>query len=298
MIALRCGRGLPHVEHRVADLLREVELGAGEALRRILERPLGVGLRARRSRARSSRAVDGDLLDARAVEAEHDAALRGRRRVVQMHDRAPGALQRLERALDQRRARLRQHLHVDVVGDQVLARSACARSRSRSATPPESRSRFPCSPSSPAAGTCAACARRPSARSAPGCRRAGRRCTTRAGCVMTRDGHVRSGKRDRGKRSVLGGRIDLHRYVPRAATDGRDGHGLRPPVLPEDAAAHARIEGWGLCARGAQQQQAAEDERERGLKTGPGAGNGANGAAHGYDTNRIRAALQGASRSA
>ena len=116
-LALR--RRLPHVEHGVADVLGEIELGSGEALRRVLERPLGVGL-LRGTVTHDLRGVDGDLPDAFAIEAEHHASLRGRGGVVKMHDRALGALQRFERALDERRARLREHLHVHVVGDHVL----------------------------------------------------------------------------------------------------------------------------------------------------------------------------------
>ena len=63
---------------------------------------------------------DGDSLDAVAIEAEHQPALRGRRRVVQMDDGAPGAFQRLERARDLRHARLRQHLDRHVIGNQPL----------------------------------------------------------------------------------------------------------------------------------------------------------------------------------
>ena len=141
------GRRLPDVDDRVADLDGEVELGAGEALRRVLEDPVGV--------RESPRAHSRIELRARrtamsrmpcAVEPEHDAALRRRRRVVEVHDRALRARERLERAPDQRLARLRQHLDGDVVGDQVPRRSACARSRSRSARPRGSRPRSPCSP--------------------------------------------------------------------------------------------------------------------------------------------------------
>ena len=56
----------------------------------------------------------------RTVQPEHDPALRRRRRVVEVDDRAPDPAQRLEGAADQRLARLRQHLHRDVVGDEPL----------------------------------------------------------------------------------------------------------------------------------------------------------------------------------
>jgi hypothetical protein len=54
-----------------------------------------------------------------AVEPEHDAALQGRGRVVEMHDR-PRRPDRLEGALDQSLARLGQHLDRHVLGDQIL----------------------------------------------------------------------------------------------------------------------------------------------------------------------------------
>ena len=112
-------RRLPDIHHRLADLDREVELGAGEALGRILVDDLG--LRHRRGQlADQPGAGHRDVDDAGLVEPEDDAALQGRGRVVEMHDRAPGAADRLEGALDQLGARLRQHLDRHVVGDQVL----------------------------------------------------------------------------------------------------------------------------------------------------------------------------------
>ena len=65
-------------------------------------------------------ALDGDVGDAVAVEPEDDPPLQGRRRVVQMHDRALGPHQALEGALDEMIAALGEHLHGDVVRDQVL----------------------------------------------------------------------------------------------------------------------------------------------------------------------------------
>ena len=47
----------------------------------------------------------------------------------------------------------------------------------------------------------------PSARSAPGCRRAGRRCTRSGACVSTASGQVRSLQADRGEGAVLGLRV-------------------------------------------------------------------------------------------
>src|SRR6185437_3731504 len=51
---------------------------------------------------------------------ENDAALQLRGRVVQVHDGPPGAADRVERLLDQLRARLGEDLDRDVVGDQPL----------------------------------------------------------------------------------------------------------------------------------------------------------------------------------
>ena len=115
------GRGrLPHIHHRLAHLDRVVDLGAGEALRRILEHELGVGRMAQRVVAHPFRALDGDALDAFHVLAEHDAALQRRGRVVDVHDRAPGADQAFIGARDQMLARLRQHLDGDVGGNEVF----------------------------------------------------------------------------------------------------------------------------------------------------------------------------------
>ena len=65
-------------------------------------------------------AAHGDVEDAVLVEAEHDAALQRRGRVVEVDDRLLGASQRLVGALDQLLAGLGEHLDDDVVGDQVL----------------------------------------------------------------------------------------------------------------------------------------------------------------------------------
>ena len=62
----------------------------------------------------------GDVDDAGLVEAEDDPALQGRGRVVEMHDGAAGAADRLEAALDQLGPGLGQHLDRDVVRDEVL----------------------------------------------------------------------------------------------------------------------------------------------------------------------------------
>src|SRR4051794_33250559 len=112
-------RGLPDVVDGVADLDGEVELGAGERLGGVLEADLGVAGDLGQL-AHQLGAVDGDVDDPGAVGVEDDAALQRAGRVIQVHDRLPGALQGLVGALDQLVAGLREHLDRDVVGDQVV----------------------------------------------------------------------------------------------------------------------------------------------------------------------------------
>jgi len=84
-------RRLVDVADRGADVARELELGAGEALRRILVDPLGVGIGIGQLLDQLG-AGDGDVDDAVIVEAEHDPPLQ----------------------------RLHQHLDGDVVRDRAL----------------------------------------------------------------------------------------------------------------------------------------------------------------------------------
>ena len=109
----------PDIHDRLADLDREIELGAAEALGRILIDDLGLR-HLGRELADLPRARHRDVDDARPVEPEDDAALQFRGRVVEMHDRALGAADRLEGLVDQLGARLGQHLDRHVLGDQVL----------------------------------------------------------------------------------------------------------------------------------------------------------------------------------
>src|SRR5208282_3533238 len=93
---------------------REVELGAGETLGRILElkvRPVGC----LRERLDLPGGVDRDLGHALAVSLEDDLPLQRRSRVVEVDDDLLRALHGLERALDQLRAALGQHLDRNVV---------------------------------------------------------------------------------------------------------------------------------------------------------------------------------------
>ena len=109
---------LPHVEDGVADLDGVLELGACEGLGGVLEVDLGtpevLGVLAAQLSA-----VGRDVLDAIAIEAEHDATLERGRGVVQMNDRLGRAGDRFVGALDQVLARLGQNLDHDVVGDEI-----------------------------------------------------------------------------------------------------------------------------------------------------------------------------------
>ena len=98
-----------HVLHRLADLQGEIELGAGEALGRILELEVRAGRRVRQ-RPDLFRRRHRDVGHALAIGAEHDFALQSGGRVVEMDDDLLRALHRLERALDQLGAALGQHL--------------------------------------------------------------------------------------------------------------------------------------------------------------------------------------------
>ena len=92
------GRGrLVHVHHRLADLDRVVELGAGEALRRVLVDPvrLGAGLG---QLPDELRAAHCDVGNARPVEPEDHPPLQRRSRIVEMHDRPLRTREALERA--------------------------------------------------------------------------------------------------------------------------------------------------------------------------------------------------------
>ena len=116
MMHLQLRRRCPHSRDCIDDTLAEGQLGAGEHFRRVLEAP--VDTRPRRGELLDLASVRaGELDDAVFVLPEHDAAHDGRDRVVDMHDDALGAVERLEGALDQMRTRLRQHLDSHVVGD-------------------------------------------------------------------------------------------------------------------------------------------------------------------------------------
>jgi hypothetical protein len=75
----------------VADLQRDVQLGAGKALRRIFEAIAAAGLGGHVGDHLGR--IDGDLLDTLHVLGKHHAALQFAGGIVEMHDRLIGALQ-------------------------------------------------------------------------------------------------------------------------------------------------------------------------------------------------------------
>ena len=111
----RLRRGAPLVRHRGADVDGEVQLGAGEALGRVLEGDVGAGevLDALLDHAG---AFDGEVDDAGAVHVEDYPALQLGGGVVEVEDGVGRALQGFHGALDEFRARLAEHLDGHVVG--------------------------------------------------------------------------------------------------------------------------------------------------------------------------------------
>ncbi len=119
-------RGLPDIEHRLADLQRVVQFGPGKTLRRILEDPLRSGIRCG-DLLEHPCAVDSDLLHALAIQLEDHLALQRRCRVIKMNDRARRALQSLKSPMDQVFARLCQHLHGHIRRDAALLNQLAAK---------------------------------------------------------------------------------------------------------------------------------------------------------------------------
>ena len=126
----------------VADLDRELQLGAGEALRRVLEYPLGLGL-FQCMVSHQFRAFHRNLENALAVQAEYLLALHRGRGVVHMHDGPAHALQGLEGPVDEVWPRLGEHLDGDVRGNAPLFDKLRARTRSHGWRRRESRPRSP-----------------------------------------------------------------------------------------------------------------------------------------------------------
>ena len=115
----RSGVGSQTSMTALADLECEIEFGPGEALGRVFEDIVGPGRTSREAldlgarRGRRSRR-------SRPVEPEHDAALNGRGRVVEVDDGARRPTDRFESPLDQFVPGLRQDADCDVFGDALL----------------------------------------------------------------------------------------------------------------------------------------------------------------------------------
>src|SRR3954471_8380896 len=107
------------IDDRFTDFEREVRLGTREAFGRILIADAGTRDAALQF-ATPACGVRGDLDDPRFALTEDDAALKLRRRVVEVDDGAWRAPEALEGPLDELFAALRQDLDPDVPGDQVL----------------------------------------------------------------------------------------------------------------------------------------------------------------------------------
>ena len=204
---------------------------------------------------------DRDVDDAGAVEPEHDAPLHRRRRVVEVDDRALDARERLERAADDRLARLRQHLDRHVVGNQILvdqlAREVEVGLRRRRKADLDFL-------------VAHLHEQLEHAQLALGIHRLDQRLVAVAQVDAAPDGRRRDrarrplpvGQRDGGEGPVLAGRIDGHGSLFEARQTMRN----RPPVPGGRLSCAARIEGmWVICARGA---AAAEAAREGGRREG------------------------------
>jgi hypothetical protein len=93
------GARSPDIHHRPADLDREVELGPGKALGRILINYLGLRHRCGEV-ANEPGAGHGNVDDPRLVETEDDPPLQCGCRIVEVHDGAPRSPDRLETSPD------------------------------------------------------------------------------------------------------------------------------------------------------------------------------------------------------
>ena len=108
------GSRLPHIDDPVAHLHGEIDFGAGKALGRVLECPLGLG-RAFGAAPHFPGAGHGDIDDARLVGLENLFALHDGGRVVDVHDRLFRALEGLESSADQLRPGLCEHLDGHII---------------------------------------------------------------------------------------------------------------------------------------------------------------------------------------
>ena len=112
------GRRLHDVQHGVADLDGIIDLGAGEALRAVLEQEVALVLLTELLDQPGT--VGGDLLDLFLALMEHLLTLGHGGGVVEVDDCAGRTLDGLEGAADDVVAALGQHLHGDIVGDHIL----------------------------------------------------------------------------------------------------------------------------------------------------------------------------------
>ena len=111
--------GLDDVHHRLADLDGELGLGQCETLWRVFVAHEGARNQLLQLLGELG-GTGGDVDDARLVETEHDAALQGIRRVVEVDDGAACAPDAFVRALDQLGAALHQHLDGHILRDKIL----------------------------------------------------------------------------------------------------------------------------------------------------------------------------------
>ncbi len=112
---LALGARTPSLDHRITYFERVVELGAGEALGRILKNDFGAGQLFGLG-FHPVRALHRQLQNFAPRFAKNYAPLQFRGGVVQMHDRALGPGDRLEGAGDQRLSRLSDDLRDDSLG--------------------------------------------------------------------------------------------------------------------------------------------------------------------------------------
>ena len=170
----RPAAGLPDVHHRVADLDRELHLGAGEDLRRVLVAELDVAQVLLGVLHHQLGAAGGERDAFGLVDVEHHAPEQRRGGVVHVDGRCLGADQGLRRALDQVLTGLGQHRDRDVVGDLVLLDQLADEVEVGLARRGESDLDLLVAHAAPAARTSCACGPGSSGRSGPGCRRADR----------------------------------------------------------------------------------------------------------------------------
>jgi hypothetical protein len=98
---------------RVADVAGELELGGGECLRAVFERPLGFRLRIGQL-AHQAHRRHGHIDQLFLAQTEHDVAKRLRCRVVHVHDGPAHALKRVHGPADEVLARLCEDLDSDI----------------------------------------------------------------------------------------------------------------------------------------------------------------------------------------